>query len=100
MSELSIYRAIMDNLPIGVAVHSVDPTVDFSYMNDNFPKFYRTTREALPVVDAFWDSAFEDPVFREDIRKRVLADCDSGDPDRMHWEDIPITRKGEETHLY
>lgn len=90
-------RAVMDNLPIGVAVNSVDPTVDFTYMNNNFPKFYRTTKEALAAQDAFWSSVYEDPVFREEIKKRVLDDCASGDPERMHWEDVPITRNGQKT---
>ncbi len=90
-------RAIMDNLPIGVAVNSINPSVTFSYMNNNFPKFYRTTRKALEDPDIFWDSVYEDPVFREKIKKRVLDDCASGDPKRMKWDDLPITRKGEET---
>ncbi|MHC1728882.1 MAG: PAS domain-containing protein [Syntrophobacteraceae bacterium] len=90
-------RAVMDNLPIGVAVNSVDPAVDFTFMNNNFPKFYRTTKEALAESDAFWGSVYEDPVFREEIKKRVLDDCASGDPKRMHWEEVPITRNGEET---
>ncbi|MBE0568587.1 MAG: PAS domain S-box protein [Deltaproteobacteria bacterium] len=90
-------RAVMDRLPIGLAVNSVDPSVDFVYMNDNFPRFYRTTREALADPNAFWDVVYEDPVFREKIMQRVLEDCASNDPERMHWEDVPITRKGEET---
>ena len=90
-------RIVMDNLPIGLAVNSVDPTVDFLYMNDNFPRFYRTTRKALSDPNAFWDVVYEDPVFREKIRKRVLEDCASGDRARMHWEDVPITRQGGET---
>jgi len=90
-------RTIMDSLPIGVAVNSVDPSVDFLYMNDNFPGFYRTTREALSDPDVFWDVVYEDPAFREEIRKRVLEDCASNDPARMHWDDVPITRQGEET---
>ncbi|MEW6721206.1 MAG: PAS domain S-box protein [Thermodesulfobacteriota bacterium] len=90
-------RAVMDHLPVGLAVNSVDPAVDFVYMNDNFPKFYRTTREALADPGAFWDAVYEDPDFRERIRKRVLDDCAGHDPERMHWEDVPIARKGEET---
>ena len=42
-------RTVMDNLPIGLAVNSVDPAVDFLYMNDNFPRFYRTTRKRSPI---------------------------------------------------
>jgi two-component system, cell cycle sensor histidine kinase and response regulator CckA len=95
-SEVFI-KTVMDNLPIGIAVNSVDPTVSFQYMNDNFTKFFRTTREALSSPDAFWDSVYEDPEFREEIRRRVLDDCASGDPERLHWVDVPITRRGEET---
>ncbi len=90
-------RTVLDNLPVGIAVNSFDPEVRFEYMNDRFPAFYRTTREALADPDAFWDAVYEDPRFREEIRARVIADCESGDPDRMLWEDVPITRKGSKT---
>jgi len=89
-------KAVMDNLPIGVAVNSVDPAVIFSYMNDNFPRIYRTTREKLLQEDTFWEAVYQDPAFRAEIRERVMEDCASGEPERMHWEDIPITRPGEE----
>jgi len=89
--------AVLDNLPIGIAVNSVSPTVDFVYANDNFMRFYRTTREALASPDAFWEAAYEDPQLREKMRKRVLEDCASGDPGRMRWNDVPITREGEPT---
>ncbi len=90
-------RTVLNNLPIGIAVNSVDPNVTFEYMNNNFPGCYRTTKEKLAEPDAFWDSVYEDPKFRKEIKKRVLDDCSSGDPSRMYWEDVPITRKGEET---
>jgi PAS domain S-box-containing protein len=89
--------AVLDNLPVGIAVNSVDPGVTFHYMNENFPKFYRTTREKLAEPDGFWQSVYEDPAFREDMKKRVLDDCASGDPERMQWVDVPITRTGEGT---
>lgn len=92
-------KAVLENLPVGVAVNSVDPNVTFSYMNDNFPKFYRTTRENLARPDAFWEAVYEDPVFREEIRKKVLDGTASGDEERMTWEDVPIARRGEETHF-
>jgi signal transduction histidine kinase len=90
-------RTVLDNLPIGIAVNSVDPVVKFEYVNDNFPEFYRTTREALADPDAFWDAVYEDPQFRQEIRERILEDCASGDPERMRWADVPITRHGDET---
>ena len=94
-------RRILDNLPVGVAVNAPDPTLNPTYMNDLFPKLYRTTREALggPAAnqDAFWECAYQDPAMRESIKARVLGDIDSGDPARLHWERIPITRQGQET---
>jgi len=90
-------KTVLDNLPVGVAVNTITPAVEFEYMNDNFPKFYRTTREELADPDAFWATVYQDPKFREEIKNRVLEDTASGDPERMLWSDIPITRKGEGT---
>lgn len=90
-------RTVLDNLPIGVAVNSVSPKVEFSYHNANFLKFYRIPEKALKEPDSVWDYIYKDPEFRNHIRERVIADCNSGDPTRMHWDDIPIIRKGEET---
>lgn len=87
-------KVILNNLPIGVAVNSVDPTVQFEYMNDNFAKFYRTSKENLTDNNVFWEAVYEDPEFREKIKKKVLDDCATGNPDQMLWEDIPI-RKGQ-----
>lgn len=88
---------VMDNLPIGIAINSVDPIVEFSYMNDNFPRYYRTTREALTEPDAFWEAVYEDAEYRGQIRKKVLDDCASGDPERMYWKDMPLARQGKNT---
>lgn len=90
-------RVVLDNLPIGIAVNSIEPSVEFKYMNDRFPALYRTTREKLADPDNFWDAVYENAELREDIRRRVLEDCASGDPERMNWTDIPLARGGEET---
>ncbi|PKN35046.1 MAG: hypothetical protein CVU61_05090 [Deltaproteobacteria bacterium HGW-Deltaproteobacteria-19] len=93
----SFIRAVLDNLPIGVAVNSIDPHVVFGYMNDLFPELYRTTKEALTDPDAFWNVVYEDPEFREKMKKQVLDDYASGDPARLYWPDVPITRRGSGT---
>lgn len=90
-------RSVMDNLPIGIAVNTVDPTVEFEYINDNFVKFYCTTKEAITKADGFWEAVYEDPEFREEMKKRVLDDFITGNPELMYWQDIPIIRKGKET---
>lgn len=90
-------RTVLDNLPIGVAVSSVSPHGEFTYHNSNFLKFYRIPEKALKEPDSVWDYIYEDPEFRNRIREQVIKDCASGDPTRMHWDDVPIIRKGEET---
>jgi hypothetical protein len=89
-------RTVLDNIPIGIAVNSVEPTIAFDYMNDRFPEIYRTTRDALLASpDAFWDVVYDVPEFRETLRKKVIDDCASGDPEQMCWEDVPLVREGE-----
>lgn len=94
-------RTVLDHLPIGIAVNSTDPSVTPTYMNDNFSRFYRTTRaqlgDAMANPDLFWEAVYEDPEFRASMKQRVLADFASGDPERLHWENVPITRQGEDT---
>lgn len=90
-------RTVLDNLPVGLAVNAVHPQVSFRYMNESFPRLYRTTREQLATPDAFWEAAYEDPEFRAAIRQRILEDCASGDPARMVWRDVPLTRQGQPT---
>ncbi|MBU2097663.1 MAG: PAS domain S-box protein [Gammaproteobacteria bacterium] len=91
-----ILKAALDHLPVGIAVNSVGDEVHFEYMNDNFPAFYRTTREALKANPDFWQVVYEDPEQRELIKKRIVDDFASGDPDRMRWEAVPIPKEGEE----
>ncbi len=90
-------KTVLDNLPLGVAVNTTDPFVVFDYMNDEFPRLYRTTRETLEIPGSFWEAAYEDPETRERIQKQALEDCASGDPERMRWNEVPIARRGEET---
>jgi len=91
----SFIKSVMDNLPIGVAVNSVNPEAIFTYMNDAFPKHYHTTREELEKPDNFWNSIFEDEDYRKHISARVIDDCASGDPSKMHWDNVEIKKDGE-----
>ncbi len=93
----TFFKAVLDNLPVGVAVNTLDADSRFTYMNDLFPVFYRTTREAIPSIETFWNEVYPDPDVRRRIRERVEADCASGDLDRMQWREIPLGRPGEDT---
>jgi PAS domain S-box-containing protein len=52
-------------------------------------------REALTDPNAFWDVVYEDPAFRATMKKKVLEDCATGNPEKMVWENIPIVRDGQ-----
>jgi PAS domain S-box-containing protein/putative nucleotidyltransferase with HDIG domain len=95
--EKALLTTVMDNLPIGIAINKVFPSVDFVYMNKKFPQIYRTTRKKLSKPGVFWDVVYKDPVFRNQIKKRVEDAIASGEPSRMYWENIPLTCKREET---
>jgi PAS domain S-box-containing protein len=86
---------IIENLPIGLAVNTVEPEVRFEFMNKNFFKFYGVSKEAIFDSDTFWDAVYEDAEFREMIKNKVLTDMASGDSERMQWFDIPIQKEGK-----
>ena len=88
-------QAILDRMPIGFALHTIDDGVN-RYVNDKFQEFYGWPKEDMATVDLFFNNVFPDPVYREKFQARVLADMESGDPDRMIWEDMPITTKSGE----
>ncbi|MFO7866513.1 MAG: PAS domain S-box protein [Candidatus Aminicenantes bacterium] len=92
-----LLTTVMENLPIGIAVNTVFPSVDFVYMNDKFPQTYGTTRKKLSKPGAFWDVVYEDPVFRSQLKKWAEDGIASGDPKRLCWENVPVASKGEET---
>lgn len=89
-----LLQQVMDNLPIGIAINSVLPSVQFNYMNDQFPSCYNTTKEALEEGD-FWDVVYEDDRFRSRMKKQVLEDIATNDPSKMMWKDVPLTKDGE-----
>jgi PAS domain S-box-containing protein len=92
-------RTVLDNLPVGVAVNTVSPDVRFEYMNELFPRFYGTTREAMAAPDGFWEAAYPEQEFRGKIRSMVMSACANGSPERMCWADVPIIRQGQETRF-
>jgi len=92
-----LIKATLDNLPIGIAINSVEPTVNFQYANEKFFQFYGTTPDAVRESDGFWKSVYEEEKLRQEVKNRVLADIASGDPGKMLWEEMPIVRSGEPT---
>lgn len=92
-------KTTLDNLPIGVAINSVSPEVTFQYANENFFNFYGIKREEVTQPDAFWTAVYEEPSYREEMKKRIMADVTSGDEQRMVWEEVAIPRSDRKTRF-
>lgn len=88
-------ETILDNLPIGIAVHTISDGV-VHYMNSAFTQIYGWPDHALKSFDAFFDHVYPDPKYRKVIKKRVVKDIASRDPAKMIWKNVlPTTQSGE-----
>ncbi len=83
---------ILENLPIGLAVHSIDED-KATYMNTKFEEIYGWPKEEINTLKKFFDHVYPDPNHRARVRNRVLQDLKSGDPARMVWEGFEVTGK-------
>jgi PAS domain S-box-containing protein len=91
-------QTILDNLPIGLAVNSTDKEKAV-YINKKFEEIYGWPREQIKDIDTFFHKAYPDPAYREKIKTRVFADMASGDPEKMAWDGVEITRQDGEKRV-
>ncbi|MDZ7743929.1 MAG: PAS domain S-box protein [Bacteroidota bacterium] len=90
---------ILDRLPIGIALNKFNEGTA-TYINKKFEEIYGWPKEELADIEKFFLKVYPDKKYREQIMQQVIADIESGEPDRMHWEDIqPTTKKGEKKHV-
>jgi PAS domain S-box-containing protein len=83
-------ETILEEAPIGFAVHTIDDGVG-RFVSARFEEIYGVPRGTIDSHHTFFEKVWpRDPELREQIRRRVLADMTSGDPSRMHWDNIPI----------
>jgi PAS domain S-box-containing protein len=87
-----LIETILENAPIGFAINRMSDGAG-TIINSKFYEIYGVQRGSMNTIDEHFENVYLDPVFREQIRKRVIADVASGEPARMHWENIPITTK-------
>jgi PAS domain S-box-containing protein len=84
-------ETVLDNLPLGVAVNRIDDGKAF-YMNRRFEEIYGWGSDIISDISAFFEKVYPDPRYREELMSRVMADISSGDPSRMHWENLKAIR--------
>ena len=83
-------EAILERAPIGFAVHTIDDGVG-RFVSARFEEIYGVARGTIDSHFTFFENVWpRDPVLRDEIRRRVVADMSSGDPARMQWENIPV----------
>jgi PAS domain S-box-containing protein len=88
-------ETLLENAPIGFAVNTIADG-RFMFVSRRFAETYGVPPGSLDGIDDFFDKVYPDPVQREQIRGRVMADIESGDAARMRWDDIEFTsRTGE-----
>jgi PAS domain S-box-containing protein len=85
-------ETILDNLPIGLAVNYIDEG-KATYVNKKFEEIYGWPREDIEDIETFFQKVYPDPVHRDKIKKRILEDIQSKDPERMAWEGLSVTGK-------
>ena len=82
----------MDNLPIGLAVNYFNEGTA-TYSNKRFEEIYGWPANELKDIETFFEKVYPDPAYRKEIQAQVLADIESGDLERMHWENLEVTGK-------
>ncbi len=89
-NQNSFVQMILDNFPIGIATNEMD-TQKINYINPKFSDIYGWSIEQFPTIFDFFKKVFPDPDKREKLQKRIMMDIESGDPERMNWDDLEIT---------
>lgn len=88
----SFIQTILDNLPIGLALNKSDEGQAI-YMNKKFEEIYGWSFKELTSIESFFEKIYPDEEYRRQVTERIMTDINSGDPEKMHWENIFVTRK-------
>lgn len=91
-------QTILDNLPIGVSIHNVE-NGEILYLNKKIQEIYGWPKEELTDLNAFVKKVYPDPEYRKKTYGRIIQDIRSGDPDRLRWENIEISRPNGEKRI-
>jgi len=82
-------NAILENSPTGFAINHIS-TGAVTYVNKAFTDAYLVPIELCSTVSDFFEYVYGDQL---DVGNKLLEDVESGIPERMKWDVIPITDK-------
>jgi PAS domain S-box-containing protein len=88
----------IENIPIGIAVNKIKEG-STTLINRKFGEVYGWPPEVLTDIPAFFKHVYPDEVYRKEISERILRDIQSGDINRMNWENISITTQTGEVRI-
>ncbi|MDB5132204.1 MAG: cph1 4 [Mucilaginibacter sp.] len=83
-------ETILQSLPIGIAVSKVDDGKTTA-VNERFNEIYGWPDQDLADVSGVFHNLYPDKAYRNEIMAKVMGDIQSGDPERMVWNNIAIT---------
>ena len=90
LEKNTFIQTILDNLPIGIALNKIDEG-NSTYMNKKFQEIYGWHSDEIANIASFFEKVYPDPEYRSQILERIMSDMNTGDPEKMHWENIEIT---------
>jgi PAS domain S-box-containing protein len=67
-------RKILDSIPIGIALNSLEEKPRITFINEHFTKTYGYTIDDIPSVDDFARMAYPDPEYRKRVFEKWNAD--------------------------
>jgi PAS domain S-box-containing protein len=95
-SRNEFISSILERLPIGFATNEID-TNNVTYINDKFAEIYGWDKKDFPNTADFFMKVFPDENYRTLLQERIIADMQSGDPERMRWDKLQIRTKSGDT---
>jgi len=90
---------IIDNLPIGIAVHDLHPFTGFFYINDHYKQIYGLKEEDLKSPEAFWNALFPGDEQRRKVFQERVAALGLSNQKNLVFENIPLKRDGLDPHF-
>ncbi len=90
---------IIDNSPIGIAVHDLHPFTGFFYINDHYKQIYGLKEEDLKSPEAFWNALFPGDEQRRKVFQERVAALGFSNQKNLVFENIPLNRDGLEPHF-
>jgi PAS domain S-box-containing protein len=91
-----LVQNILKHIPMGVAVNEIDSGKQI-LLNKEFSKAYGWPESDLTDVATLFEKVYPKPDYRNEIWKRVTADMESGDMEKMQWTEIKVTTKEGKT---